>query len=371
MLRQLLLDMSHQRQRCVHLCSARGQLRRASARCVRRSSSCGVQRMRWATPHQHLSWSTFLRPWSTCRTSSCGEVHRSCANNELSRVSAYIICRTSSSGNISPAPAVGYVAPVPSVEYISPAPPGYAASALVPAFSSPAPPGYADSALVTAFSSPAAAVYPASAPVVQRITPVRWESSSPAQYAGPAHHEAATMTVTCIDLNRNDTPDVLQQSQNSYAAPMEYGRAMSYAPALQNALTVTENMHRHDVPAVSQHPLSTTWFLCRAVIPSSRESQYITRQRHQSWSGLKKIWMKTTFQMSCNGPSWLRRSCAALLCSAEDRHSRPRWLWQTINMNRDDTSADWQQPRLFFCISVKLSLCSVEDDQNHGRNWTC
>ena len=104
---------------------------------------------------------------------------------------------------------------------------------------SPAPPGYAASPLVTTFSSPAAAVYPASAPVDQCITPACCESSSPAQYAGPAHHEAVTMTVTCIDLNRDGTPDVLQQPQVSYAAAMEYGRPRSYAPTLQNVLTVT------------------------------------------------------------------------------------------------------------------------------------
>ena len=149
------------------------------------------------------------------------------------------------------------------------------------AFSSPAPAGYVAATLVTAFSSLADAVYPASAPVIQYIAPARCEPSSPAQYAGPVHHEAATMSVTCIDVKRDDTPDVLQQSQVSYAASMGNGRPMSYVSTLQNALTVTMNMHRHDFPVVSQQTPSTTWILCDTVIPSSRKQQYITRHRHQ------------------------------------------------------------------------------------------
>ena len=63
------------------------------------------------------------------------------------------------------------------------------------------------------------------------------------------------MTVTGIDLNRNGIPNGLQQPQVSNAAPMEYGRLVNYAHALQKALTVAGmNMHRDGVPVVSQPP---------------------------------------------------------------------------------------------------------------------
>eukprot|EP00450_Noctiluca_scintillans_P011998 CAMPEP_0194501182 /NCGR_PEP_ID=MMETSP0253-20130528/21718_1 /TAXON_ID=2966 /ORGANISM="Noctiluca scintillans" /LENGTH=44 /DNA_ID= /DNA_START= /DNA_END= /DNA_ORIENTATION= len=36
------------------------------------------------------------------------------------------------------------------------------------------------------------------------------------------------MTVTGVDLNRDGIPDVLQQPQVGYAAPMQYGAPVQY-----------------------------------------------------------------------------------------------------------------------------------------------
>eukprot|EP00450_Noctiluca_scintillans_P006937 CAMPEP_0194482984 /NCGR_PEP_ID=MMETSP0253-20130528/4720_1 /TAXON_ID=2966 /ORGANISM="Noctiluca scintillans" /LENGTH=66 /DNA_ID=CAMNT_0039322577 /DNA_START=35 /DNA_END=231 /DNA_ORIENTATION=+ len=40
--------------------------------------------------------------------------------------------------------------------------------------------------------------------------------------------QAPTMTVTGVDLNRDGIPDVLQQPQLGYGAPMQYGAPVQY-----------------------------------------------------------------------------------------------------------------------------------------------
>ena len=53
---------------------------------------------------------------------------------------------------------------------------------------------------------------------------------APVQYGVPVSYGAATMTVTNVDLNRDNIPDVLQQPQVSYAAPVQFSAsAVSHA----------------------------------------------------------------------------------------------------------------------------------------------
>uniref|UniRef100_A0A7S1FHF2 Uncharacterized protein n=1 Tax=Noctiluca scintillans TaxID=2966 RepID=A0A7S1FHF2_NOCSC len=66
--------------------------------------------------------------------------------------------------------------------------------------------------------------------------------------------QAPTMTVTGVDLNRDGIPDVLQQPQLGYGAPMQYGGPVNYA-AQAPMMTVTGvDMNRDGIPDVLQQP---------------------------------------------------------------------------------------------------------------------
>ena len=129
-----------------------------------------------------------------------------------------------SSSSAAQAPVTKYVAPTPDVTRAAPAP-------------------------FTDFVAPA--------PVFEYIAPARVHQElivaqnivAPVQYAAP------TTTGTGVDVNRDGTPDVLQQPQFSlaprgFAAPVEYG-----APVSMGTMTVTgADMNRDGSPDVLQQP---------------------------------------------------------------------------------------------------------------------
>ena len=54
-----------------------------------------------------------------------------------------------------------------------------------------------------------------------------------------------TMTVTGVDMNRDSIPDVLQQPQVGYGAPVQHGTFVSYG----STMTVTGvDMNRDGIP---------------------------------------------------------------------------------------------------------------------------
>ena len=72
---------------------------------------------------------------------------------------------------------------------------------------------------------------------------------APVQYAAP------TMTRTCVDVNRNGTPDVLQQPQSGLAPQGVVTPAQYEAPVKMGTMTVTGvDMNRDGIPDVLQQP---------------------------------------------------------------------------------------------------------------------
>merc|ERR1712136_617183 len=78
------------------------------------------------------------------------------------------------------------------------------------------------------------------APVVEYIRPASTFQTAP-----------STVTVTGVDMNRDGIPDVLQQPQSGYRAPVQYGAPVNYG----STMTVTGvDMNRDGIPDVLQQP---------------------------------------------------------------------------------------------------------------------
>jgi len=75
------------------------------------------------------------------------------------------------------------------------------------------------------------------------------------QYGAPRSY-GSTMTVTGVDMNRDGIPDVLQQPQVGYGAPVQYGAPVGAVPTFQ---TVTAQPgYQYGAPQEVQYAVAPT-----------------------------------------------------------------------------------------------------------------
>ena len=207
-------------------------------------------------------WRATLRPRRQCRT-----LPRITPAPVGIAVIAVLAASAPVAEHIAPAPAE-IAGPAPVVRYISPAPAvsyaGYAAAALVVEYVSTAP------AISHAVPTPVQCASPvtyAAAPAmtVARIDLNRDDCDAQAQYGRPISYGTTTITVPGVDLDRDGTPDVLQQPPFSYAtlvqfstttmcyaAPAPVQCAAPVANATTPAMTITMvALNRDGIPGVA------------------------------------------------------------------------------------------------------------------------
>ena len=152
-----------------------------------------------------------------------------------------------------------------------------------------------------------------------------------------------TMTVTGVDMNRDGIPDVLQQPQISYAAPIQHA-----APAVTYS---THSTHAPPAPAVSNASPAPAVYAAQA-----RVVEYISTAPAVSYASPAPAVYAVpapVVEYISPAPAVSYAAPSPVQCAAPVHHAAPTMTVTGIDLNRDGIPDVLQQPKVGYAAPMQ------------------